>query len=257
MNDNHTASTASECPTTDLTALRRAARHAASRESAADGLRRLEDRLRLLVELAGPLRDVVAMAERDPQRPIVLGDESLQQLSALLAAIHALYEQHRFHKRVVEDGPAAAPGWDAANRPHAAWRQRHALRSWQSGASAVDAEAPGVRRRYERAIAAALVFLQRFVTLDALQAHYYDDRHRFVAQIPAEPIAGTVEAWVQSARRAVTGGDELLPETLAEATFWRRACEIDPTLPAQDLWADGAGDAESAGALPANRLLAA
>ena len=105
-------------------------------------------------------------------------------------------------------------------------------------------DAPELREQYEQAITFGLGALQAFDTLDALQAHYYDDRHRYGSQFPECPEEGTVEAWAQAARLAVSGGDELLPQAIAEAAFWRRACQIDPTLPSLNLWPDDGPRAE-------------
>ena len=57
------------------------------------------------------------------------------------------------------------------------------------------------------------------------------------------PPEGTVEAWVQAARRMAGGGPDLLHETIAEAAFWRRAYQLDPELTSRDVWAEPDGAA--------------
>ena len=228
----------------DSTGVRDEARQAAARESVAEGLHLLEARLAALVELAAPLHVLVTGGQREPDRLVSLERSQRIRLSRVLDAIHGLHEYHRFHRQIVCDAPEAAPDWDAAGMPLEAWRRRHALRSWQAGDQCMGRmQAPG-RQRYEQAVTAGLASLQQFETLDQLQAHYYDDRHHYGAAIPECPDAGTVEAWIQAARRTVAGGDELVPVVIAEASFWRRACRIDQALPSRDLWPEDRDDAQ-------------
>jgi hypothetical protein len=116
-------------------------------------------------------------------------------------------------------------------RPVDGWRLGHALRQWRQhselfGRPQFDAH----RAAYERAIADGLAQLQRFVTVEALVNHYFDDRHsrtsppgRYDGMVPIDPPVGSVERWVEDAVTVAGGEDVLIRPLVEELAFWRRS----------------------------------
>src|SRR6266508_2877411 len=239
LEETRTMSTTDEEPTYEPYDYRRAAKHTAEHESVADGLRNVYDRIEALYELSLPLHDIRLLHEHDPHTPRTLTPDGVRQLTRLLNTIGHLRDHYGHHRATVEDAPTAAPDWDPIHRTQWEWKVRHALRCWWASEDLVR-RMPSAKEqeRYERAIAVGLEQLQRFTALDDLVTHYFDDRQRYGADMPDYPDEGTVEAWVQAARRAVPGGQRLVHATIEDASFWRRACQLDPTLAERDLWAD-------------------
>ena len=112
------------------------------------------------------------------------------------------------------------------------WRLEAALRNWRQADELLRTHPHHAEARpdYELAIGVALTHLQRFTSVEALVVHHHEDRwagawHGGEWRREGAP-AGSVEAWLQPAMRAVPTERGLLPLLVEEAALWRRYAQL-------------------------------
>lgn len=101
------------------------------------------------------------------------------------------------------------------------WQRQQALDQWRTADASLGADDECA----QRALAAALAWLERFDSVDGLVRHWQTDRYRRVSDA-GEPPDGTVEAWVREAYGAPEGALPIDEELVVGAALWRRTQEL-------------------------------